>query len=572
MKHASSQTLAQQYAKLSEPVRTVLQLWAVCGGINNTHTLTLLRKAAQPSPRGQSWNTSDLSALVYTLRQLKLADERNHCCPELAHSVALDFANACAAEAKEACALRDALLDFVASSPSLIQTHLHSLLYLGKNYAALASLMRSRSLLNTDSSLACEGWFRGTSTPSLWRNVTFSVPLVGSFNQLAPEAESWFAALPPEGRLDILVSNLFPLLQEGIVTPCLPWMLPYLPALRPQLETLPPIPALILFDILAGRFVEAKTQLVPLLMDKTEPMGTAFLGMIDFFEGHNSDALTNLREARKRYRRLRGKRRIQMQGVPGLCFALALVRAEDPALQDELRDLLQEVPMTSPERRGFTAAAVLQQLASNDTERVNLLLSRAFPSPCREPLSAALSFAVQLLAFQHLTAHKPTPNTSASQTETAEHTRLKRLMPQQKDVYTLFLQYRDILPLVGCVLAESLAHLTPNAEPYTTFIFEQKPEILFLSFLGDRESWERLFDTIEHVLCPKGTPATSTAKLRKKRLVWLLDPENFELEPLEQTSKQTKAGEDWSSGRVASLKRLFEQYRTLDWLTEQDRQ
>ncbi|MEG1610964.1 MAG: ATP-dependent helicase, partial [Bilophila sp.] len=145
-------------------------------------------------------------------------------------------------------------------------------------------------------------------------------------------------------------------------------------------------------------------------------------------------------------------------------------------------------------------------------------------------------------------------------------------MPQQKDVYTLFLQYRDILPLVGCVLAESLAHLTPNAEPYTTFIFEQKPEILFLSFLGDRESWERLFDTIEHVLCPKGTPETSTAKLRKKRLVWLLDPENFELEPLEQTSKQTKAGEDWSSGRVASLKRLFEQYRTLDWLTEQDRQ
>ncbi|MEG2005688.1 MAG: hypothetical protein RR014_06595, partial [Bilophila sp.] len=216
-------------------------------------------------------------------------------------------------------------------------------------------------------------------------------------------------------------------------------------------------------------------------------------------------------------------------------------------------------------------AAVLQQLASNDTERVNLLLSRAFPSPCREPLSAALSFAVQLLAFQHLTAHKPTPNTSASQTETAEHTRLKRLMPQQKDVYTLFLQYRDILPLVGCVLAESLAHLTPNAEPYTTFIFEQKPEILFLSFLGDRESWERLFDTIEHVLCPKGTPATSTAKLRKKRLVWLLDPENFELEPLEQTCKITKSGELWSSGRLASLKRLFEHYRTLDWLTEQDR-
>lgn len=86
-------------------------------------------------------------------------------------------------------------------------------------------------------------------------------------------------------RLDVITNNLIPLVEAGSITGNLRNCLDVLPQLRSSLADLPPCPALILFDALAGRYAEARAQIVPLLLDRTEFRGPLFQGIIAFLEG-----------------------------------------------------------------------------------------------------------------------------------------------------------------------------------------------------------------------------------------------------------------------------------------------
>lgn len=96
-------------------------------------------------------------------------------------------------------------------------------------------------------------------------------------------------------RLDVITNNLIPLVEAGSITRNLRNCLDVLPQLRSSLADQPPCPALILFDALAGRYAEARAQIVPLLLDRTEFRGPLFQGIIAFLEG--GDAVPALREA-----------------------------------------------------------------------------------------------------------------------------------------------------------------------------------------------------------------------------------------------------------------------------------
>lgn len=108
----------------------------------------------------------------------------------------------------------------------------------------------------------------------------------------------------------MITNNLIPLVEAGIITRNLRNCLDVLPQLRSSLADLPPCPALILFDALAGRYAEARAQIVPLLLDRTEFRGPLFQGIIAFLEG--GDAVPALREAPKTLPQ--GQR--QAQGAP----------------------------------------------------------------------------------------------------------------------------------------------------------------------------------------------------------------------------------------------------------------
>lgn len=552
MKRIPHTTLLQRYADLTEPFRLLLQLRALMNGLSRGLVLDVLREAKLPAPHAKVWSTTELNAAGNTLRQLELMDKRNRCHPELEHTLALELATSNEKNARTLCAT----LLRLTTAHTFFAVRLRLMIYLGnaKGYAD--------TLTKTSNSLFAQ---RGVRLLTRDESGTVAIhssfpdpalPLAGQFLELPPEAEDWFTTLPPKIALDILASNVALFLHEGHLSECLSWMLKHLPALRQTLDEHPPLPVLIQFDILAGRFSEAGRQIVPLLMDKNEPLGPTFLGMIAFFEGRNPEAVEHLLEARKRLRRQLSKRRIQPEGIPGLCLMLALIRAESPAFRADICEILDSArTINTSEIHGFSAVGALFALANDKKRQASLLMTRIAELPLREPFSAALFLAVYTLLL----------DSEAHDSPGMTREKLRELLRSQ------FAVCREVIPLTACILAEALVQTETQTEPYELFLFDHKPDVLFLSFLKSRENWERQFDNLEHVLCPPEPIGAKAPKVRKKRLAWLLDPEDLELDPIEQTCKSTKSGEEWSSGRAASLKRLCEQAQSLDWLTEQDR-
>lgn len=554
MKLIPRNTLLQRYADLTEPFQLLLQLRALTGSLSSRGlVLDTLQEAKIPAPHAKVWSTTELSAAGNTLQQLNLTDKLNQCHPALEHEMALELATSNGKAAQE---IRTTLLR-LATAHIFFAARLRLMIYLGnaKGYADTLAEVSSSLLAQRGTHLFSRNENGIVIAQSSFSDPT--LPLAGHFLQLPPEAEDWFVALPPKVARDILASNLFLFLCEGVVSTCLPWMLKHLPALRQTLDETP-LPVFIQFDILAGRFAEAGRQIVPLLMDKNDPQGPAFLGMIAFFEGRNPEAVEHFLEARKRLRRQLNKRRIQLEGIQEICFILALIRTESPAFKDDIYEMLNAVQTLSiSERHGFYAASALFSLASGKKAHAFVFMAHRADFSLREPFSAALFLALYaLLLFD--------PDAQSSSTKAMRGALRERLL-------TYFALYRDVIPMTACMLAEALLRIETRTAPYELFLLEQKPDVLFLSFLENRETWERQFDDLEHALCSSESTGTKTPKVRKKRLAWLFDPDLFEINPLEQTSKNTKNGEVWTVGRVASLKRLCEQVQSLDWLTEQDR-
>ena len=344
-----------------------------------------------------------------------------------------------------------------------------------------------------------------------------------------PLDAGWLAALPARMALDILSGNLVPLIESGTVTPGLPSCLTMLDSRRNDFLTLPPRLPLALFDTLSGRFREAREQIVPLLQDRTRFEGVLVQGVLTFLEG--GDGLPMLLEARKRFRRASGRRKAMLPGIGGLCLALALIRSDDPAQHDACAAMLESISLREPCAKGLTAARVLLGRVNGHADAA--ALSRMAPLPS-DPLSEAVFYAVD------------------ASLESGTH--------DTRGARNLFDRYERILPLVACLLAETLAHFDPSfADRARAFGI---PHVRITDFLDSREDWERAFETLVHRL---QQPQASAVK--RRRLAWLLDMEHFQVTALEQSAK----GDGWTSGRTASLKRLHDEAGTLDWLEDQDK-
>ena len=128
---------------------------------------------------------------------------------------------------------------------------------------------------------------------------------------------------------------------------------------------------------------------MPLLLDRTEFRGPLFQGIIAFLEG--GDAVPALREAQKRFRKTCGKRKANLPGLGGLCFALALIRADQPELREECAAILHELSPRQPAYKGLAAAKALLGLANGRSEAAMLKRIEDLPS---DPLSEAVFRAV----------------------------------------------------------------------------------------------------------------------------------------------------------------------------------
>ena len=492
-------SLRQRYVELSEPYRLLLQLKAVTGGFSRSLLPECLREAGVQPPRGQVWNAGDIRTALHTLRQMGLTDDKDRVVAEFEHDLCIEGLQ------RMAPAVRKVLERGAGIHTAALRLRL----------AVYERDLKAYERARLDAQAMEEGG---------------NHPFAGQFAD-TPTDPGWLAALPPRMRLDVITNNLIPLVEAGSITRNLRNCLDVLPQLRSSLADLPPCPALILFDALAGRYAEARAQIVPLLLDRTEFRGPLFQGIIAFLEG--GDAVPALREAQKRFRKTCGKRKANLPGLGGLCFALALIRADQPELREECAAILHELSPRQPAYKGLAAAKALLGLANGRSEAAMLKRIEDLPS---DPLSEAVFRAVDASLDDGSHDDRPTERQ--------------------------FERLKGILPLTACLFAETLARLRPQG-PWKAWI-EGFPirHVRLTDFLDRRENWERVFEALVHKL-----QQPVVKEKAKKRIAWLVDTEHFRVEALEQSSK----GEDWTAGRAISLKRLHEESETLDWLTEQDR-
>ena len=307
-------SLRQRYVELSEPYRLLLQLKAVTGGFSRSLLPECLREAGVQPPRGQVWNAGDIRTALHTLRQMGLTDDKDRVVAEFEHDLCIEGLQ------RMAPAVRKVLERGAGIHTAALRLRL----------AVYERDLKAYERARLDAQAMEEGG---------------NHPFSGQFAD-TPTDPGWLAALPPRMRLDVITNNLIPLVEAGSITRNLRNCLDVLPQLRSSLADLPPCPALILFDALAGRYAEARAQIVPLLLDRTEFRGPLFQGIIAFLEG--GDAVPALREAQKRFRKTCGKRKANLPGLGGLCFALALIRADQPELREECAAILHELSPRQP--------------------------------------------------------------------------------------------------------------------------------------------------------------------------------------------------------------------------------
>ena len=487
-------SLRRRYEDLSEPYRALLRLRALTGGLSRSLLPECLRESDAPAPRGRTWNAVDIRGALHALRGLGLLDERERVVPELEHELAVE-----------------GLHDMAPAVRRVLRrgTGIHT-----------AALRMRLAAYERDA-----GAFRRVRADIAALEEGGADPFAGQFTE-APVPGRWIASLPPPIALDIVANNLLPLVEAGRFTPNLASCLEALPRLRPALADLPPCPPLILFDALAGRHTEARAQLVPFLVDRTEWRGPFFQGIIAFLEG--GDALPALREAQKRFRKAAGKRKALLPGVGGLCLALALIRTERPAEREECAALLHDLPSRQPGAKGLAAARALLARAEG---RADARPPRQLESLPDDPLSEAVYRAVDA-GFED-GAHDGAA------------------------VRALADRYRDTLPLVARLFEDTLERLGGSAARE-----EGAPRVRLNDFLDRRPDWERAFDALTQRLLPAPAPESPP-----KRLAWLLDPLRLRVEAAEQVQKNGA----WTPGSPLPLKRLYEDAASLDWLTEQDR-
>ena len=529
--HPSEADLWHRYAHLPAGSKQVLRLKSlVFLPTNKTVFLDCLARSGLRAPDGKAWSSRSVNVVLEELLAQRLLTEDLACLPTLLHPVAVDAAASTAGEVLVAAVLRAfparRSMSYYLSGEQVDCDAVRRLIRLAvyANDAAGFSTNWDLHRENCGASRAAE--------------------LLGLFATvlLAP---GWLASRRPVIQIALFDAKLSAFLRSGMPGPDLPALLDHYRAQQDREDFAASRPALLLLDLLAGRLDDVQRGIAAV----EDPVGTirqAFEGTVAFLRGRNEAALQHYRDALKLQRKHVGKRKVFLDGVHGLFFLMALLRANDAAFHAEAQAGLDaELSNPSAYAGGFRALQALLWLAQGLEPKARELLGQLRAAMPTEPLSAACVALAEHAVDANLThAH-------------------------QADLHARFEGLKAPLPLVARIYAEILASVATSPGPYKAYLSEagQGVEIAFTQIIQVRQPWERALESLDAFL-GAGTSPAAPGPHKAKRLAWFLDPNTQAIEVAEQSAKSR---DGWSDGRPVAMKRLHERDPRLDYLTEQDR-
>ncbi len=523
-----------RYAHLPAGSKLVLRLKSlVFLPTNKTAFLECLTRSGLRAPDGKAWSSRSVNAILDELLLQGLLTEDLACPPVLLHPVAVDAAASAEGELLAAVVRRAfparRSMSYYSSGQQLDCNALWRLVRLAIYENDPAGFTANRDLHDKE----C-GPLR-------------TAELLGLLFAAVPLAADWLDSQRPVIQLALFDAKLSAFLRSGMPGPDLPALLGHYRLQQGKAGFAAVRPALLLFDLLAGRLGDVQRG-IGAVEDQSGVTRQALEGTMEFLGGRNEAALQHYRDALKLHRKQVGKRKVFLDGVHGLFFLMALLRANDAALQAEAQAGI-DAALSSPSAYagGFLALQALLWLAQGLEPKARALLGQLRAAMPAEPLSAACVALAEHAVDPDLThAH-------------------------QADLDARFERLKATLPLVARIYAEILASVAVSPGLYKAYLAEADPgvEVAFTRLIQMRQPWERALESLDAFFGAGTSKAASGPGPRKaKRLAWFLDPDTRAVEVAEQSAK----GRDgWSDGRPVAMKRLHERDPRLDYLTEQDR-
>ena len=528
------------YQSLPHNQKTIMRLKALIDPmVGKGAFFDVVRRSDLRTPSGKAYPQVVLNEELRSLQNKRLLDETLACAPGILHAIAVD---ACVCESREALvkAVKAALPRSARERPderSYYSYHYHVPLQQDTD------LFRSlRLAVYTDDEaefVRLRGFFDAESVQGQ------GSLLLSEFLGNLPASRRWLETRKPAIRDALTESFIRVLIEHGVmrdgnldVTAGMAQMPPEntAPCLNKQLLRL---------DILSANFDRARRRMAALPSEEAY-LAAGHEAAIAFLTGDNDGALAGFREALKQFRKAIGKRKVALEAETGLFHMLALLRANDPALHDELRTLVDIAKGEySPFITAHLAIGALLDLASGREASALQTLQKLHDSRPSSPMAAAV------IALAELFADIAIAREHAQQNE-AE---CERLAPH--------------MPIPARIRAEILSKTAKDGTQWRERVAALGGEtiVAFTGIVSFKPAWERAFDSLTAFLKPEA-PKQSADKTppKAKRLAWLVDLTSNEVAAVEQSVK----GSGWTAGRPIALKRLRERDARLDYLTEDD--
>ncbi|MBF0341596.1 MAG: DEAD/DEAH box helicase [Magnetococcales bacterium] len=362
-----------------------------------------------------------------------------------------------------------------------------------------------------------------------------------------PFDHAWFLKLPPTFQAQAL-NEIVPNRLERLES-----VADLLPALHELRQNRDPVCApyfrkqLITILLFQGELQEALTMLAAgdVVQD-----GQALQGWIDFLRGENGAAIQVFEGQLRLAKKITDKRKIVLNETSGLFHLLALLKSDDPGHRARFAALLDLaykkplVPIRNPGFRAFEALLLAQENKVGD--------------------------ALLRLKDEH------------------QHAALKRLLNVVARYWIDPAHARQFVQGVRSLFEQAMRHghrwaameaaalvaaLDPEATDYARHADALQRESGMQSLLpivSHEEGWQRALKALVQVGVTK-PGKTETRSGNDSRLVWMIhlsDPSSGTIQPKEQVRSASGL---WSKGRPVSLKRLFQNQESPDFLTDHDR-
>jgi superfamily II DNA or RNA helicase len=526
-----------RYEGLPPGPRLVLQLKSlVFLPTGKTVFLECMTRAGLRAPDGKAWTFRVINPVLDELRQAGLLTEDLACQLALLHPVAVDAV---------ASAQGEMLVEAVRRAFPLHRSGSASYAYsLQSDVATPRRLLRLAIYAND-----LGGFIANSDRHEKLYAPHRAADFLAALFQGTRLAIDWLASRHPAIQLAVFEAKLAAFSRSGIADPDLAALIEHYRAQQEKEELAAVRRVLLHYDLLAGRLDDIRHGMA-VIGEAAGGTRLALEGAAAFLEGHNEAALQHYRDALKLHRKQLGKRKVFFDGVHGLFFLMALLRANDAGLHAEIQaslDAILSTPFQSSYAGGFLAMQALLWLVQGLETKAREVLRPLRAAMPAEPLSTAcIALAERAVDLELARKHRA-------------------------DLSRRFEQLKDQLPLIARIHAEILAEVAEAPGPYEAYLAEADRGlgIAFTRLIQIRQPWERALESLDAFLGSGSSKAEKTNASRKaRRLVWFVDPETQHVEAVEQSAK---GNEGWSDGRPIAMKRLHDRDPRLDYLTDHDR-